>query len=106
MAALSVFHLDDPNIRIEIHLSPEVARYFTLTSRGEATDPPSFTIASIETRRRRSIESNGAVESINAEIDRPCLLIAAAHHHGGRVLDLATAQIGFNPDLALNAHGD
>jgi hypothetical protein len=88
MAALSVFHLDDPNIRIEIHLSPEVARYFTLTSRGEATDPPSFTIASIETRRRRSIESNGAVESINAEID------------------LATAQIGFNPDLALNAHRD
>src|SRR5215212_9588274 len=106
MATCSVLDLDDPNIRVELDLTREVARGLLLGDDAcrKAPHPSPLGVAALEPRRSGTVEHHGSVEPVDGDIDRAGALVAAAHDHGGNAPPLAAAQIGLDPELALDAH--
>src|SRR6185295_14644069 len=58
----------------------------------------------IEAGRRRPVERRGAIEAADLDVDRARIAIAAPNQHGVRAFDLATAQVGLDPDFRFETH--
>ena len=105
MSALPVFHLDDPDVRIEAHLARQARFHFRFGAEGCGQDRDKTPLAGagfLEGRLwSRRIEGGGAVEPRYLDKDRAGFLGAAAAHHSKRAFQVTAAYIGRNPDRTL-----
>jgi hypothetical protein len=106
MTTALVFNFDDPDIGVELDLTREVSRGFILSdgARRKAPQPSPVRGTAFEAGRSRTVKRQRTVEPIDADLDRTRMFVAAARNHGGRALDLTAAQIGLDPEFALDPH--
>src|SRR5262245_25128503 len=108
MSPRAIFDLDDPGVGIEAQLAREplldlrLGRWLVGEAAGEQAVGRAAVIE--HALRRRAEELGGAVEPVELDEDRAGLLGAAVAHRRERPLDVATADIGRDPDRRLQAH--
>src|SRR5579884_765711 len=102
MPALAVFHLDNPDIRIEADLAQEPRFDLRVRRRRRRTEYDAEQMiarALLEgALRRGTIKNSGPVETIDLDEDRARLFRTAPAHRGERAFDIAAAQICGHPD--------
>src|SRR5262249_39350055 len=107
--AATVFHLDDPEIRVETYFLRQAHLYICFSCRritpNKPNKQPIGRLCLVKCRlRSRTIKRARAIQPIYFYEDGARLFGATPAHRRENALDSATAQVGSHPDSGFQAH--